>query len=513
MSEDKDTGLYAGLMLSAPEVKTPPKRKGSKREKEQLGRILNDIAKRMPVSPPTVQICYDCKEWFPVNVGTWVQDGDRFVCHDCRDEHYFKCARCGDYEYADNACTGSDDCSYCQHCFDDKFICCEKCGETMSVDNSCTGADDCSYCQSCFGLAFVACAHCARTMERDDNDGVELDGDLWCRRCAERYLAYCVHCEEYHHNDDSRNHRDGWQGCVSCYDEYCNGIPDGAPNEGTQMIHDHTYKPTPIYFRTEKDEKLRPDQRAYLGFELEVEAVTADHAKGAKDVTEMSAINGNQLFYCKWDGSLSNGFEVVSHPMTRDFIFNERKGAKKMIAEAITMLRRSGFRSYNTTTCGLHFHLSRKHFEGTFHLFKFLRFWYAMDKAFVVSVSGRSDERSMQQYCSLTDNEHSSAKEACIYKSKEKYGRNRYQAVNLCNRHTIEVRIFKGTLNVDSFFRKAELMFAAIEFTRQAPHTYVLDDFFRWVNEHYKEYPYSFGWLTSKRLIVAVKQEEEIACA
>ena len=41
--------------------------------------------------------------------------------------------------------------------------------------------------------------------------------------------------------------------------------------------------------------------------------------------------------------------------------------------------------------------------------------------------------------------------ESLTYKIKENGRHNRYLALNLCNRDTIEFRIFRGTLNVDTF--------------------------------------------------------------
>lgn len=517
MSENIDTGEFAGLMLAAPDVKmTTKKRTGTKREKEQLGRLLAQIASKMPILYPEKRNCFECGEWFDENEMTWVGGGRHAVCNKCRDSLYFECPGCDGFYHNDLGHGGADDALYCDSCWDERFCTCFKCDETLRRDDAITSPTGDLFCRSCFDEKFITCEHCDTAYVRDDCGGAEFDNEWWCQRCVDRNLRSCEHCDNYVLASDFRFHTDGWEGCESCYDEYCSDNPNVEENV-LRGIEDHSYKPDPIYFRTKEEKRLQPRERAYIGFELEVESMSPgyDVNVGAKKAVDISSkFNGTPLFYCKYDGSLRNGFEVVSHPMTRKFMFSEREGGKAIISEMIQTLRRDGFRSWSTDTCGLHFHLSRKHFDGTFHLFKFLRFFYAMDRSFIVSVSGRKSENHMRQYCSLKDGNYSDQAKAIIEKSMPGYrSDNRYQAVNLCNRNTVEVRIFKGTLKEESFFRKAELMFAAIDFTKSAPAGYTMDDFFAWVNTNYKAYPHSFGWLTSKRLITAVKQEEEVACA
>jgi hypothetical protein len=68
--------------------------------------------------------------------------------------------------------------------------------------------------------------------------------------------------------------------------------------------------------------------------------------------------------YLKGDGSLNDGFEIVTHPMTHDWAM------EKFPWEMIEKLRRSGYRSWDTDTCGLHVHASRTSFVDRSHLWK-----------------------------------------------------------------------------------------------------------------------------------------------
>ena len=67
--------------------------------------------------------------------------------------------------------------------------------------------------------------------------------------------------------------------------------------------------------------------------------------------------SGNEMIYIKHDGSINEGFEIVSHPMTLDYHENHMNWLE-VFEKAIEM----GYRSHNTSTCGLHIHVSRSAF-------------------------------------------------------------------------------------------------------------------------------------------------------
>ena len=62
----------------------------------------------------------------------------------------------------------------------------------------------------------------------------------------------------------------------------------------------------------------------------------------------------NEHIYCKHDGSLDDGFEIVSHPATLEYHTNTIPW-KKILDEALEM----GYYSHNSGTCGLHVHINR----------------------------------------------------------------------------------------------------------------------------------------------------------
>ena len=45
--------------------------------------------------------CSDCSEHLPASELTWIERGERDVCQDCLDDHYFRCNHCNEWEHTD----------------------------------------------------------------------------------------------------------------------------------------------------------------------------------------------------------------------------------------------------------------------------------------------------------------------------------------------------------------------------------------------------------------------------
>ena len=156
--------------------------------------------------------------------------------------------------------------------------------------------------------------------------------------------------------------------------------------------------------------------------------------------------------YAKADSSIDNGFEIVTHPMTLDYHMNEMSW-KETLDEAT-------FLNYEDEeeSCGLHIHVNRNSLGYTIYeqdevianiLLLFELHW---DK--VVKFSRRTPSK-LHRWCDRYGlNEGETAKELFdkAYGSGE-----RYHAINLRNRHTIEFRLFAGTLQYD-------VLIAALQF-------------------------------------------------
>ena len=138
--------------------------------------------------------------------------------------------------------------------------------------------------------------------------------------------------------------------------------------------------------------------------------------------------------------------------MSLDYHLNEFCWAD-ILHRAVQM----GYRSHQTSTCGLHVHVSREGLGGNEiaqedTISKILFFvevhWNELLKF------SRRTEYNMNRWAARRGYEHDPKK---LYdKAKSDY--NRYVAVNLCNRATIEFRLFRGTLKLNTLLATLQLV-------------------------------------------------------
>lgn len=242
------------------------------------------------------------------------------------------------------------------------------------------------------------------------------DGLVYCERCFDDRLPFCDECDEHH---------------------------EGPPCEPPPIM-DYDDAPPLIFYG---------DGPLYLGMELEVEA------PGRIDGGDVESVSGDgDEFFCKGDGSLHNGMEIVSHPMTLVELQDRMPWA------GIERLRDHGYRSFQTSTCGMHVHLTRAAFHKSWrsscssHLWRFLQFHHRNVEQ-VVAVAGRGD-------CGWASWDSSERDAVLTYAKGKGHNLERYVAINLQNEDTIELRYFKGTLSPDGIRRNLQFADAVFVYTR-----------------------------------------------
>jgi hypothetical protein len=225
-------------------------------------------------------------------------------------------------------------------------------------------------------------------------------------------------------------------------------------------IHDYSYRPDLIFHTTNKDERL------YFGMEIELEC-----RNGRYDPAEYAGrLEDYDLAYLKSDGSLSDGFEIVTHPMTHDFFKNEATEFWETLAGLRNQYK---VMTWGTSTAGIHIHISRTGFKGGPHMHRFLNLVYSNEDLYSV-VAGRTSSRwakfddVMTSTRTVDDEGNRSWKEHRSFRNKIVDGRNsdRYSAVNTQNRDTLELRIFKSTTKPERIKGYMDLAHASVEYTR-----------------------------------------------
>lgn len=341
--------------------------------------------------------------------------------------------------------------------------CCDNCDENFDADEALNLADGSLVCEPCQ----ETCAICTDCGEADFSSDMNYDNvytnEYYCNNCFSDAFWFCEDCSTHLQDEDMyRSQYDDEARCRSCHNEH---------NASRSIIRNYNYKPSPIFYHAEGLEKHHQgnkETRLFFGFELEVERgedcdwSCTDVAQNIRIFLEERAL-GN-LLYFKWDGSLSDGFEIISHPMSFAFF----KQNKTLFEDLLKLLRNHNMTSYDAGSCGLHIHISRQAFTHS-HFLKFQNFWNTKENTTLLISLSQRQKSQMDNYCRLRDGARS--KENLIKMAKLKgyadFDGRRMSALNCQNDKTIEVRIFRGTLNRVSFFKCFESVFAIFDFTKK----------------------------------------------
>lgn len=305
---------------------------------------------------------------------------------------------------------------------------CEHCGCTLDTEDDGAWFDGVLLCEDCLDEETRICDCCGRRIWNDDDEG---DEDITlCERCRNNYYSICDDCGRLIHDDDAC-YVDGedYPYCSYCYERH-----------ERSYIHNYSYKPNPVFHGR---------GTMFFGVELELDKGGEDDYKAQEilDCTDCDHL------YIKHDGSLDDGMELVSHPMTLGY--HQIGMPWQEILETAVHL---GYRSHQTDTCGLHVHVNRKAFgcdrsEQDEVISRILyiveRFWQEMLKF------SRRTEYQIDRWAArygIKDNPKQ------VMDNAKKGDRGRYACINLCNYNTIEFRIFRGTLKYNTFIATLQMV-------------------------------------------------------
>ncbi|WP_165046316.1 amidoligase family protein [Adlercreutzia sp. ZJ138] len=212
----------------------------------------------------------------------------------------------------------------------------------------------------------------------------------------------------------------------------------------------YSFKPEPVFHDIEGGDP----SGLYLGVELEMDCGNAEAT--AKRISEAY---GPQVLYFKHDGSLDDGCELVTHPMSPEYMASD--AGKEMWHDICTSALAEGMRSHDTNTCGLHVHVSREFFgkSKTSQELTELKLIETVDRLFEpIVIFSRRKRHCIDRWapkCNAPKEDAGWIKKAKRVSSFAK--RDRYHAVNVTNDATIEFRLFRGTL-------KPETILATLQF-------------------------------------------------
>ena len=311
---------------------------------------------------------------------------------------------------------------------------CDRCGRSVH-QVQCADYGNRDLCHSCYSTVVHYCDECRESFDRatyplqtvSDPTGWQTSQDL-CEPCHDEVAVHCDDCCEYHF------------------------IDNGPCNQSMHGLEDYSYKPEPIFHGDDRKHR-------HFGVEIEMES---EHGRGQEALDNFRDTFRHAEFYYKGDGSLysEDAIEMVSHPRTLDS-WHE---ILPRLRDSMQYARDVGMRSWNTSTCGIHIHIDSRAFgDSSAHLYRFAQFIYRNEAA-MSRLAGRGDV----DYSHCFDHWDRKAYLADNVK-RHKRGRSagdRYMWINLQNRNTVEIRMFRGSLKPERLLANIEFLHALIEYTR-----------------------------------------------
>lgn len=311
---------------------------------------------------------------------------------------------------------------------------CDCCGERFPVEQR-TEFNGQSLCRFCLDSETVVCNTCGERLWNDSNAG---DEDIpLCQPCYDRSYTNCVRCGALLHMDDAHYSEDDPDEeeplCHTC----------NSRSLVQRGIQDYYYKPDPIFYGK---------GNRYMGVELEID----DGGESSSNAKELLSIanRSHEHIYCKHDGSLEEGFEIVTHPMTLDY-HREGMAWADILHKAVAM----GYKSHQAGTCGLHVHVNRNAFGNTEDeqeaciarvLYFFEKHWEELLKF------SRRTQRQLDRWAARYG--YKEQPREILEHAKKGYHGGRYTCVNLQNDSTIEFRMFRGTLKLNTLIATLQLV-------------------------------------------------------
>ena len=178
-----------------------------------------------------------------------------------------------------------------------EFYVCTNCGAEHPIEDLYTVGGD-LLCEDCAQRLTVLCDECGARIY--DSETITAPSHALCQDCYDDHYDRCHDCHRimhrYHAHYDDRDNAF----CTRCW------------GEKAQVIHEYSYKPDLIFH----GEGLR-----HFGVELEMDCGGTDR-DNAQILLNIANSNTENL-YIKTDGSLDDGLELVTHPMTLEYHLNE----------------------------------------------------------------------------------------------------------------------------------------------------------------------------------------------
>lgn len=405
----------------------------------------------------------------------------------------------------------SEDAVVCLDCYEDRGFRCNDCGDAFHIELSNTVNEDYPVCERCLG-EYAYCESCRNYMSHRDmvssEDVVDMleaeDREDELDDFDEEDITICTYCSQDR----------GWptisRPVAPLYTRSSPGIFGYSYMPPTLMVHTPMGKEALLDFA----QAQRGSRTRVFGWELEIESNSSSENVQARAL-EINTLEEGVLLYCKSDSSIRNGFEIVSHPGS--FEFWDGKG-REILEPLFEVLKANGYTSYLSGRCGLHIHTNRSAISRlhTYNLARFMHDRTCTPK--LKKLSRREGTSNLDSYARLTLSDtfdrntgQYGTPNPLEYAKQVVHGiliGDRGRAINLARRDTVELRLFRGSLNFVKFMGSLQFYKTMLEFTNPTAGTLKMTEKTRWLN--YRNFVEDYPQPKAVRELKVILQEAGI---
>jgi len=391
---------------------------------------------------------------------------DSLFCKECAETHVAQCATCKNLFpkeklYQDKHTTkyycskehfpkGMELCTQCHGLFKQRTLipAQDASGEMVFLCKRCAEENTCE------------CTSCKVKLLR--GAGRRVNNEYLCRACFAKLSVECPLCETFKLRED-----------MVWFDLENPPLLICKECRYKKVILPYTHKPKPRFLSTKEDGAYP----TFFGIELEVACKELEAGEVAQRFTKEFRNKVDKIFYLKFDRSIGNGFEIVTHPMSFSYLRKEL-----YIRPILEWLSQYVYEDGNGV-CGIHVHIDKRQFytnneedsreimlRNSVFLQKLLIFFYTnYDR--IIMFSRRPNREWTDRNC------YKLKKERTLMLLQGRGTEDRHACVNINNRNTIEIRVFNGTINFDLFMNFLRFTNYLIEFFREFPKSLFVKEF------------------------------------
>lgn len=344
---------------------------------------------------------------------------------------------------------------------------CEECWKEFPVTELVESAEGNLVCPACVD-SYVTCYDCDEFLHKDNAYYMNDLCAYLCPTCHTNNTDWCSICDELFHQKNLVMLGE-YQVCPDCQHELvkCPGCGEYFPEHelhslGVDLACSACYANAFAELTAEHDDgddfpffDLGEDEPFYIGAELEVDRLPLDEDRwGYQDLLKLASYCKEQdrrRMYIQEEPSVSYGFELVTQPFSYHYHMEAFPWH-----EVLDILKDMGFDPERAKTCGLHFHVDYDYFgrdkeEQEAYVYRLIylveKFW---SKLWTFSRREECQLRWIRPYGLVVPFDAFRA-------HAQNFEDTRYRPVAF-NYYTVEFRLFRGTLERETFLASLQLV-------------------------------------------------------